>query len=42
MCIRDRTTNVSEMLDYYHAGEDCAKVLIATRNNDPTTLIVIR
>ena len=36
------TTNVSEMLDYYHAGEDCAKVLIATRNNDPTTLIVIR
>lgn len=36
------TTNVGEMLDYYHAGEDCAKVLIATRNNDPTTLIVIR
>lgn len=37
-----RTGSIADLLDFEHAGEDCSKVFIATRNNDPRTLIVIK
>ena len=34
--------SAADLLDFEHAGEDCSKVFIATRNNDPRTLIIIK
>ena len=37
-----RNGSMADILDFEHAGGDCSKVFISTRNNDPRSLIIIK